>query len=59
MPEHHPPSRKDQQRALWLSTFAFTLCFAVWTIFSIIGITITGRAGLTESSTGCWSRPRC
>ena len=29
-----------QQRALWLSTFAFTTCFAVWMIFSIIGIQI-------------------
>src|SRR5690606_28607317 len=27
-------------RAMWLSTFAFTVCFAVWTIFSIIGIAI-------------------
>ena len=52
MPEHHPPSRKDQQRALWLSTFAFTLCFAVWTIFSIIGITIKAELGLTEFQYG-------
>ena len=27
----------DQARALWLSTIAFTVCFAVWTIFAIIG----------------------
>ena len=27
-------------RALWLSTIAFTVCFAVWTIFSIIGVQI-------------------
>ena len=25
-------------RALWVSTAAFTVCFAVWTIFSIIGL---------------------
>ena len=29
-----------QGRALWLSTIAFTVCFAVWTIFAIIGIQI-------------------
>lgn len=33
--------RGDQSRALWFSTFAFTICFAVWTIFSIIGVQIT------------------
>ena len=33
-------SSARQQRALWLSTFAFTTCFAVWMIFSIIGIQI-------------------
>ena len=27
-------SRGDQYRALGLSTLAFTVCFAVWTIFS-------------------------
>ena len=30
----------DQSKALWLSTIAFTVCFAVWTIFAIIGIQI-------------------
>ena len=29
-----------QRSALWMSTLAFTVCFAVWTIFSIIGIQI-------------------
>jgi MFS transporter, NNP family, nitrate/nitrite transporter len=36
---HSIPS-SDQSRALWLSTIAFTVCFAVWTIFSIIGVRI-------------------
>ena len=31
------PSQQDPRRALSLSTLAFTICFAVWTIFSIIG----------------------
>ncbi|MDR5653147.1 nitrate/nitrite transporter [Ruixingdingia sedimenti] len=52
MPGISMPSRADQQRALWLSTVAFTLCFAVWTIFSIIGITIKAELGLTEFEYG-------
>lgn len=32
--------RADQTRALSLSTIAFTLNFAVWTIFAIIGVQI-------------------
>lgn len=31
-------SKGEQNRALGLSTFAFTVSFAVWTIFAIIGI---------------------
>lgn len=52
MTDHPIPTRSDQQRALWLSTFAFTLCFAVWTIFSIIGITIKAQLGLSEFQFG-------
>jgi len=39
-------------RALWLSTVAFTICFAVWTIFSIIGIRIKEELGLNETEFG-------
>ena len=42
----------DQQRALWLSTIAFTVCFAVWTIFSIIGIQIKKDLGLNDTQFG-------
>lgn len=45
-------SSGQQQRALWLSTFAFTVCFAVWTIFSIIGIQIKQQLGLNETEFG-------
>ena len=38
--------RADQNRALGLSTIAFTICFAVWTIFSIIGIEIKKELSL-------------
>ena len=46
------PSRADQKRALGLSTVSFTACFAVWTIFSIIGVAIKDELGLTESQFG-------
>src|SRR5690554_6634385 len=46
------PSHAEQNRALWLSTLAFTLCFAVWTIFSIIGLSIRTELDLTESQYG-------
>lgn len=42
----------DQSRALWLSTVAFTVCFAVWTIFSIIGVQIKSDLGLNETQFG-------
>ncbi|MFN7166017.1 MAG: nitrate/nitrite transporter [Pannonibacter sp.] len=41
-----------QNRALALSTIAFTACFAVWTIFSIIGVAIKTELGLTEFQFG-------
>ncbi|MBM3354527.1 MAG: MFS transporter, partial [Betaproteobacteria bacterium] len=42
----------DQSRALWLSTVAFTVCFAVWTIFSIIGVQIQQDLGLSATQFG-------
>ena len=45
-------TRDDQIRALGLSTFAFTVCFAVWTIFSIIGVKIKQDLGLSETQFG-------
>jgi len=47
-----PASASEQQRALWLSTFAFTVCFAVWMIFSIIGIQISKQLGLNDTQFG-------
>ena len=43
---------RDQHRALGISTLAFTLCFAVWTIFSIIGIRISEQFGLSDTQLG-------
>ena len=42
----------DQNRALGLSTFAFTICFAVWTIFAIAGIEIKAELGLSDTQFG-------
>ena len=33
-------------RALAMSTVAFTVCFAVWTIFSIIGVRLKEELGV-------------
>jgi NNP family nitrate/nitrite transporter-like MFS transporter len=40
------------KRALTLSTVAFTVCFAVWTIFAIIGVRIKADLGLSETEFG-------
>jgi NNP family nitrate/nitrite transporter-like MFS transporter len=39
-------------RALAMSTIAFTVCFAAWTIFSIIGVRIKDELGLSETQFG-------
>lgn len=43
---------RGASRAMWLSTAAFTVCFAVWTIFSIIGIAIQKELGLSGTQFG-------
>ena len=45
-------SVEGQGRALWMSTIAFTVCFAVWTLFAIIGIQIKKDLGLNETQFG-------
>jgi NNP family nitrate/nitrite transporter-like MFS transporter len=45
-------TRTDQNRALGLSTVAFTVCFAVWTIFAIIGVQIKSDLGLNDTQFG-------
>jgi NNP family nitrate/nitrite transporter-like MFS transporter len=52
MQQNPTVSRSDQRTALAVSTIAFTACFAVWTIFSIIGIQIKQELGLTETQFG-------
>jgi len=48
--EEASPSR--QNRALGMSTIAFGVCFAVWTIFSIIGVRLQDELGLNETQFG-------
>jgi NNP family nitrate/nitrite transporter-like MFS transporter len=52
MPAKSVVSGKDQSRALWMSTIAFTVCFAVWTLFAIIGVQIKQQLGLNETEFG-------
>ncbi|MBU6199296.1 MAG: NarK/NasA family nitrate transporter [Xanthomonadaceae bacterium] len=42
----------QRARALWLSTFSFAVCFAVWVIFSIVGVPLRKELGLSETEFG-------
>ena len=52
MPAISPASPPEASRALGLSTMAFTICFAVWTIFSIIGLQIRNELSLSDTQFG-------
>ncbi|HMT43258.1 MAG TPA: MFS transporter [Chakrabartia sp.] len=52
MPLQETVSAGEQKRALGLSTFAFTICFAVWTMFAITGIAIKDELGLNDTQFG-------
>ncbi len=43
---------KGRTTALWASTTAFTVCFAVWTIFSILGVQIKRDLNLNDAQFG-------
>ena len=45
-------TQAQQRGALTTSTVAFTVCFAVWTIFSIIGVQIKEDLGLSDTQFG-------
>ncbi len=45
-------TKGEQTRALTVSTLSFTVCFAVWTIFSIIGMKIKAELGLSDTQFG-------
>ena len=44
--------KKKQYSVLSMNTLAFTVNFAVWTMFSVIGIKIKGELGLSETEFG-------
>jgi len=46
------PTPGERARALWLSTISFTVCFAAWTIFSILGVQIKKDLGLSDAQFG-------
>jgi NNP family nitrate/nitrite transporter-like MFS transporter len=46
------PTSSQQNRILGMSTAAFTACFAVWTIFSILGVQIKQDLGLSDTQFG-------
>lgn len=48
----HEVTRGQQNKVLGMSTLAFTVCFAVWTIFSIIGVRIKQDLGLSDTEFG-------
>ena len=48
----HEVTRAQQNKVLGMSTLAFTVCFAVWTIFSIIGVRIKQDLGLSDTEFG-------
>lgn len=52
MPTDIAKSTPGQNQALWMSTIAFTVCFAVWTIFAIIGVQIKQQLNLSETQFG-------
>jgi MFS transporter, NNP family, nitrate/nitrite transporter len=47
-----PEVRRKQISVLTASTTAFTVCFAVWVMFSIIGIPVKELLGLSETQFG-------
>ena len=51
-PRSDTGSGTDQRRALVLSLLAFTACFAVWTLFGIVGIRIQRDLGLNQTEFG-------
>jgi MFS transporter, NNP family, nitrate/nitrite transporter len=47
-----PPTSRAAYSTLLVSTFAFTICFAVWMMFGVIGIPIRRQLGLNNTEFG-------
>ncbi|MGB6156299.1 MAG: nitrate/nitrite transporter [Castellaniella sp.] len=55
MSSHTPPSVPASHQALsvlFASTFAFTVCFAIWTMFSVLGVPLRTQLALNETQFG-------
>lgn len=52
MVDQHTVTEGQRRWALAASTVAFTACFALWTIFSIVGIKIQQQLGLSDTELG-------
>lgn len=52
MPAAPAPHRHTSWRVLLSSTFAFTICFAVWVIFAVLAIPIRQQLDLSETQFG-------
>jgi NNP family nitrate/nitrite transporter-like MFS transporter len=52
IPGEYQYDKKKQISVLSMNTLAFTVNFAVWTMFSVIGIKIKGELGLSETEFG-------
>jgi NNP family nitrate/nitrite transporter-like MFS transporter len=46
------PHKQKQLSVLVMSTLSFTVCFAVWMMFAVIGIPIKSQLGLNETQFG-------
>ena len=48
VPDAPAADRSGANRVLWMSTIAFTLMFAVWLMFGVLGVPIHRELGLTD-----------
>ncbi len=51
-PQPAPAASRKALSVLFSSTFAFTVCFAVWTMFSVLGVPLKSELGLNETQFG-------
>ena len=49
-----PVSSAASSRVLWLATVSFTLLFAVWLMFGVLGVPIRDEFGLDDGELARW-----
>ena len=52
LPDVHHAQAAQSQRILWFSTVNFTLLFAVWLMFAVLGVPIQKEMGLSDVQLG-------